>query len=295
VLRAVVISPITAIQGVVNTFGFGSGHSAELLRDIADAGGGQYFFIQGGKDIADVFTTCVGGLLSVVGTNVELVFEPANGCKIKQLLGKRYNKNGQVNTDAGVSLKAAVGDLQAGESRDVLCLVEVPALAQPLTDASPIALIALSYTEVRTKKIVTASFAVPLRRPDVLGPNDIVPHNPAIEAQRMRLLGTQALADAIQAANSGNVDKGRTLIKEAEAKLAASPEASNPVVQQVATELRETVLNDLASESAWSSSGSKMANMRMQSHEQQRAYGGAESAAYQNKSKVSKKAAMLFS
>ena len=51
-------------QFTVNTFGFGSDQNAEMLREISQAGNGLYYFIERAEQIPDVFTNCLGGLLS---------------------------------------------------------------------------------------------------------------------------------------------------------------------------------------------------------------------------------------
>ena len=49
----------------VFTFGFGTDHDADMLRSIADAGNGLYYFLDDVDSIPESFCDCLGGLLSV--------------------------------------------------------------------------------------------------------------------------------------------------------------------------------------------------------------------------------------
>lgn len=52
-------------QTCVFTFGYGSEHDASMLRMIADAGSGLFYYIDNVDCIPDSFCDCLGGLLSV--------------------------------------------------------------------------------------------------------------------------------------------------------------------------------------------------------------------------------------
>ena len=52
-------------QTCVFTFGYGSEHDANMLRAVADAGSGLFYYIDNIDCIPDSFCDCLGGLLSV--------------------------------------------------------------------------------------------------------------------------------------------------------------------------------------------------------------------------------------
>lgn len=52
-------------QTCVFTFGYGGEHDASMLRAIADAGSGLFYYIDNIDCIPDSFCDCLGGLLSV--------------------------------------------------------------------------------------------------------------------------------------------------------------------------------------------------------------------------------------
>ena len=52
--------------GTVHTFGYGSDHNPNLLKEISQAENGMYFFIDTDEKIPESFALCVRGLLSTV-------------------------------------------------------------------------------------------------------------------------------------------------------------------------------------------------------------------------------------
>ena len=47
------------------TFGYGGEHDADLLRGVAEAGNGLFYYIDNADSIPESFCDCLGGLLSV--------------------------------------------------------------------------------------------------------------------------------------------------------------------------------------------------------------------------------------
>ncbi|KAG2451414.1 hypothetical protein HYH02_004013 [Chlamydomonas schloesseri] len=56
----------------VHTFGFGAGHSVQLLQAVADAQSGVYYYISCVDDIPNGFGDALGGLLAVVAKDVRV-------------------------------------------------------------------------------------------------------------------------------------------------------------------------------------------------------------------------------
>lgn len=52
-------------QACVFTFGFGAEHDADLLRAVAEAGNGLFYYIDDTDSIPESYCDCLGGLLSV--------------------------------------------------------------------------------------------------------------------------------------------------------------------------------------------------------------------------------------
>ncbi|KXZ48129.1 hypothetical protein GPECTOR_30g225 [Gonium pectorale] len=83
-----ILAGIRALQApsgrvvTVHTFGFGAGHSVELLQALADAQSGVYYYIAGSEDIAGGFGDALGGLLAVVAKDIRLTVRPGPGTSL---------------------------------------------------------------------------------------------------------------------------------------------------------------------------------------------------------------------
>ena len=100
----------------VHTFGFSADHNAGFLTAISDAAAGMYYYVTESKNIPVLFAEClgsiltlyitninIGGLLSTVAKDVKLQVTPAKGIKLHQIL-TRYavtESNGQWLVDIG--------------------------------------------------------------------------------------------------------------------------------------------------------------------------------------------------
>lgn len=62
--------------------GFSEQHDEDLLQLLARTGQGGYALIESAETIPHAFAKELGGLLSVVGTNVQLFMRPMSGCSI---------------------------------------------------------------------------------------------------------------------------------------------------------------------------------------------------------------------
>ncbi len=97
----------------LSTFGFGTDCDQELLADMAKAGGGNYYFIDG-KDIKNVFARELGGMLSCIGQNLEVRIRPNKGGEVLEVL------NDFTVEDRDGEAVINVEDLFAGETKHVL-------------------------------------------------------------------------------------------------------------------------------------------------------------------------------
>ncbi|EGD81075.1 hypothetical protein PTSG_11020 [Salpingoeca rosetta] len=112
------------------TFGYGSNHEEELLKDLSEVGNGMYYYIENNDTIPESFGDCLGGLLSVVGQNVKVTITTQNGAKITTLHTQRQHTVSSDRTRAEIQL----GDIQAEEQRDLLVELDIPPLELPQPD-----------------------------------------------------------------------------------------------------------------------------------------------------------------
>lgn len=107
----------------LSTLGVGADFDEGLLTALAEAGGGETYFIENPDRIPAIFQQELQGLLSVVAQNIVMVFRPAPGCRIQAILG--YSFSGGPD-----GVVAPVPDMYAGEERGILLELAVPPLEE---------------------------------------------------------------------------------------------------------------------------------------------------------------------
>ncbi len=105
------------------TIGFGQDFDEDLLRAMADAGGGAAYYVERPDQAPGIFEEEVEGLLSLAAQNVQVTLEPGAGA---ELVAVRHSYP-TTPLDSGVRLE--VGDLYAREPRLVLVEFLVSATA----------------------------------------------------------------------------------------------------------------------------------------------------------------------
>lgn len=108
-------------QGVSTTMiGFDDGYDEVLLAALADAGSGNDYWCAGPDQAPQVFTAEFEGLASVVAQNISVEVRPQDGVELAVL-----NEYPIVEVPGG--LQVALGDAYGGETRRVVCMLNVPA------------------------------------------------------------------------------------------------------------------------------------------------------------------------
>ncbi|KAH9292911.1 hypothetical protein KI387_041900 [Taxus chinensis] len=118
----------------VHTFGFGSDHDATAMHSIAEASGGTFSSIETEGFIQDAFAQCIGGLLSVMIQDVQVVITSSNSdVHLIAIQAGGYVSN---IINEGQQGFVKIGDLYAEEERDFLVDVKLPALLDAISGSS---------------------------------------------------------------------------------------------------------------------------------------------------------------
>ena len=120
--------------------GVGSDFSEDLLKGIAAAAGGRFYYIESPDHAPEIFEEELGGLLAVVAQNAELTLKFADGVTgVAQLTGYNWSCS-------GATAKLILGDFHAGQVKHALLVAQLPAL----TDVADMQLagVSLSYAEM---------------------------------------------------------------------------------------------------------------------------------------------------
>lgn len=197
------------------TFGYGSDHNEDMLREISEVGGGVYYFVQNVDGVSQAFADCLGGLLSVVAQNIKMECFGKNGCKI-QAIKTRKAMNAIVPEE---HYEIEMGDIYGEEERDVLIEVSMPAL--PMENKEFVALeCRLNYANVLDSSLDKLQVSLAVQRLSEV-PKDQVPDS-HITQQRNRIISAEALERANAEAEKGRLDEGKVVLQKAQAHMMGS-------------------------------------------------------------------------
>ncbi len=121
----------------VTTMGLGLDYNEDTMTAIADAAGGNYYFIESGDQMAYQFQQELSGMMQVAAMQTTINIMVAPGVTVRDVYGYDFTQTGNI-----VSIR--VGDLIGGRSLNVTALLDVDgADAERMTVGS----VALSYTD----------------------------------------------------------------------------------------------------------------------------------------------------
>ena len=144
-----------AEQGIITTtLGFGTNFNEDLLIDIADSAGGNFYFIQSPDDAVDVFRIELESLTSVVAENLIITLRPEASVQISEVL------NNYQSTTEGEAWKIFLGDVYQVEAKQLALQLSIP--PQKNLGSLSIATIEYQYQTTTDDKIQQVSKQIPI-------------------------------------------------------------------------------------------------------------------------------------
>lgn len=211
----------------IYTFGYGSDHSVNLLQRIGECGHGGYYFIEKNSEVAQTFSDCLGGLLSVVAQNININITTSTEMEITPIPGQKA-----ITVNNVIPLKSyalQVNDIFAGEEKDILFEIKLP----PLEGNASImdwnaAMLRYDYTDMRTEPSTNVQMETNLLIPR-LNDDDLVSTtvsiSPEVVTNRLRLRTVQALKEANTLATAGKLDEARKLLRNLRSNIVETRES----------------------------------------------------------------------
>lgn len=135
----------------LSTFGFGNDADQELLASMAKEGGGNYYYISGGKDVREAFARELGGVTSCEAQNIQVKVKPnqGNGNEILEILND-YNVTKEGDNDSVAVINAE--DIYQGETKHILVRMKIQKPnGKPKDRPFSIAHVEVSYNETKAK------------------------------------------------------------------------------------------------------------------------------------------------
>ncbi|CAK9220495.1 unnamed protein product, partial [Sphagnum troendelagicum] len=211
----------------VHTFGFGADHDAATMHKIADISGGTFSFIQAEGVVQDAFAQCIGGLLSVVVQDSQLIISSgSSGVELKSIQAGSYDS---IIQESGTHGFVKLGDMYAEEERDILLELHMPALEKlPVGDPplSTLLQVGCSYKDPVSQEVKqTPVQQVSIVRPALVEGPEQERMSIEVDRQRNRLLTAQAIVEAGLLADTGDIARAQFVLKTAKTALQSSAAA----------------------------------------------------------------------
>ena len=217
----------------IYTFGYGTGHDADLMKSISDAGGGVYYFIEDKTSIPSAFANCLGGLVSTVAQKVSVCIESVNGSFISKVHTRyKYETDGN-----GQKFIISVGDIQSEEERNLVFELNVPELNSPV-ECMIFATAEVEYFNVVTNNQESVKSVLELFRPTTVNEADtIVPER--IDIQKNRIIAAEAMEQANKLNSKGQIEDMKKVLLNAMNSISISSSQKTTLSQGLQKDLKQ--------------------------------------------------------
>lgn len=194
----------------VTTMGVGLEYNENLMSGLAEAGGGNYYFIESPGVLAGIFRREFNSMASVYAQNCIIEIRLGRGVRLMDVVG------GVQEGGDGV-VRVPLGDLYAGEPRELTLEVSVPGGSGSLE---------VARGEVRLEgERRGGSFSAEVRYTKDVA---VVERNRDNEAQGKGDIAasTRSVERAMRELDAGRPEEAAAVLREAKEQLAASPAAA---------------------------------------------------------------------
>jgi len=246
----------------INTFGFGSGHNADLLKALAENGRGMYSYIENTDQISDTFAECLGGLVSIIGQDLKVQIQALNDVEINRCLSKGYSVKVDVPKKKHT---VSVKDLQSEESRDFIFELKVPQIESEKKD-DPLIQLSVNYMNVIKGTTETLTNICTVTR---ISGKQIGERNLALDRQLNRVLAADAMEQADKLAKSGKMADARKVMSNAQDQIKTSSTSDDAFCALMVEDMGR-LNNCMQSQSAYMMGGQQQMQCQMQSQQMQR-------------------------
>ncbi|HSJ13124.1 MAG TPA: VWA domain-containing protein [Longimicrobiales bacterium] len=209
------------------TIGFGADYDEDLLRAMAEAGGGNTFYIEAPDQAAAIFADELEGLFGMSAQNLRVTIVAAPAVTLAAVHHEYPRSTGP---DGALGLD--LGDLYAREPKALLCEFLVGALAG--SETIEVARLLVTADVITAEGIDHRTIALPISASLAEGPRV----DAEVRRELLLLESARARRDAVRAQRAGDYDTAHTLLATMEARLRASDYAGDVQVAEDAADLQ---------------------------------------------------------
>jgi Ca-activated chloride channel family protein len=199
----------------LTTMGVGQDYNEDLMARLADAGSGNYYFIEKADAAAGIFERELTDLMAAVAREGVVTVETAPGVRVAEV----YGFESTPRKDGGVTIP--VGDLFGG--RDVDILVRLETKTEPSVTKVPVANVRFAYHDAVANRAAVAQASVhqTITTDAAQVQKDT---NAEVGAKVVRVSAATAKKEALKLYEQGKRDEAQRVLQSAarEAKAAAT-------------------------------------------------------------------------
>jgi len=211
-------------EGVsTTTMGLGNDFNEDLLMEMANAGGGAFYFIESPEVAPDIFKEELRGLLRIVGQNLMISVRPGQHVThVRQL-------NAYQTQDEGPFTTFRLGDVFGSEVKTLLLELRIPALSE--IGETQVATLRFSYDEIladrtehREKQVAVMVNVQPANQPKPL-------RDHVVAEQVLLLKAANARRQAVHDADRGRYREASDHLRTV-AQAIAEADIENPTLDE---------------------------------------------------------------
>ncbi len=189
------------------TMGLGNDFNEDLLIEMANAGGGAYYFIESPEVAPTIFQEELSGLLNVIGQNLTISIEPTETLKVVHQL------NAYPMSTNGTQMSFRLGDVFGEEVKALL--LEFTLLPIQELGHQQIATLKFEYDELRDDRTEHQIIEVPVMVTVVSPDRRPIVVNAEVQQSVLLLQAAQARRMAVKAADKGQFTTAAQSLKAA--------------------------------------------------------------------------------
>jgi len=159
-----------------------------------------------------------------------------------------------------------LGDIYSGEERNIIASIYLPPLDAP-TESITMIKYTLTYFDVINSTFKTVTNEVTIARPENTPPNKS--NNIKLDKQRNRIIAADAIENGKKFGDAGNLDQGRTVLKQAISDLKNSASKDDIFTQSLVADLELCVAN-MQQKDEYHAKASKVMAMKEKAHRVER-------------------------
>lgn len=182
----------------ISCFGYGQDHDEKALADICDSRGGNFYYIRNPSDVDEAVLECVGFLMSVIATDIELNLTALG----KHRLGHKYGAPWAVDGDVRSLLRLPA--LAEGLERNFVLDLMVPTCGT--TEPVRALALMLTYSVKGDSRVLLKEFEIECTE------GELGPECPKVHQNIARLKAVEVLKEAKRDVEAGRKEVAGQLV-----------------------------------------------------------------------------------